>query len=232
MLRRLRKAVVAPVLRSQADRLLPAPVRRRSPRLEQLAAMARWWRAAGRGAPRTPDRESLYELVLTGVAPRMYLEFGVAAGASMRWWVRHVRDESVSFFGFDTFEGIPEAWGSQPAGSYSAGGTPPDVGDDRVRWVVGTFDQTLPGFVADLAPAHPLVLHLDADLYSSTAEVLRAMRPLLQAGDVLVFDELLDVGTADHEFAAFRDVADETGLRVQVLGAVRRGPQVAVRVEA
>lgn len=230
MLRRLRKAVLAPALRLHADRLLPGPVRRRSPRLDRLAAMARWWRSAGAGVARFDAREDLYAAALAEAAPRTYLEFGVAAGASMRWWLAHVRDPAAMFVGFDTFEGIPEAWGSQPAGSYAAGGTPPELGDARVTWVVGTFDQTLPGFFAGFVTEHPLVVHLDADLYSSTSEALRAAAGVLEPGDVLVFDELLDVGTPEHEFAAFIDVSAELGLRVRAIGAVRRGPQVALQV--
>lgn len=160
----------------------------------------------------------------------MYLEFGVSKGASLRWWVGHVTDPSTAFVGFDTFEGIPAAWGSQPAGSYTADGAIPDIGDGRVGFEVGRFEETLQGFLDTHQLMHPLVLHLDADLYASTETVLRAVGPLLTTGDVVIFDELLDVGTADHEFLALHDLAAPLGLNWTPIAAVETGPQVAMVV--
>jgi hypothetical protein len=229
----LRKRVLAPLLRRHADRVFPGPIARVHPRIAAMVRMARWWRPWSSRVVHHRSREELYAYALTEAGnPRMYLEFGVAKGASLRWWVGHVPDATATFVGFDTFEGIPEDWGRQPAGSYTAHGATPDVGDDRVRFEVGRFEETLPGFLDDQELTHPLVLHLDADLYTSTETVLRALGPLLSTGDVVIFDELLDVGTADHEFLALDDLAPTLGLNWTPIAAVRYGPQVAMAVTA
>src|SRR3972149_9990173 len=51
-----------------------------------------------------------------------YLEFGVADGSSIKWWVNHNSDPYSRFFGFDTFTGLPKAWDSVPYGSFSTSG--------------------------------------------------------------------------------------------------------------
>ena len=51
-------------------------------------------------------------------------------------------------------------------------------------------------------PKNRLVVHFDADLYSSTIVPLVHLQPFLAKGSLLVFDEFYD---QDHEFRAFRD---------------------------
>jgi O-methyltransferase len=219
------------LLRRHGDRVFPGPIARAHPRLEAIVRMARWWRPWSSRVAYHRSREELYAHGLSRIGtPRMYLEFGVAKGASLRWWVGHVTDASTTFVGFDTFEGIPEAWGRQPAGSYTAHGDIPDIDDDRVRFEVGRFEETIPGFLDAQELSHPLVLHLDADLYASTETVLRTIGPLLSTGDLVIFDELLDVGTAEHEFLALDDLAPTLGLNWTPIAAVDNGPQVALAV--
>src|SRR5688572_3559475 len=43
--------------------------------------------------------------------PVIYLEFGVAAAHSFKWWLAKNTDTASEFYGFDTFEGLPEDWG-------------------------------------------------------------------------------------------------------------------------
>ena len=58
----------------------------------------------------------------------------------------------------------------------------PRFDDPRVRLVKGWFNDTLPPFLREFRPHPTLILHLDADLYSSTIFVLRQMKPHLRPG--------------------------------------------------
>jgi hypothetical protein len=158
-----------------------------------------------------------------------YLEFGVAEGASFRWWVEHNTHPDSRFYGFDTFTGLPEDFGGGiTAGTFSTGGAAPELPDPRAHFVPRHSQE----------PRHPdpdehdlrrrLVLHADADLYTSTLFVLARLYPRLKADDVILFDEF---GVPTHEFRAFTDFVTSHRLRYTVLGAVNNYLQVAIRVE-
>jgi O-methyltransferase len=99
-----------------------------------------------RACPRFLNRYQLYEFVhgqLSRESPIDYLEFGVLTGASMRYWLSLNPHSSSWFFGFDTFEGLPEAWdcttSTWKAGHFSTEGKTPNVADQRVRFTKGLF---------------------------------------------------------------------------------------------
>ena len=175
-------------------------------------------------------RDVLYRRVYEhlGDGPIDYLEFGVYEGWSIRQWASLSDNADSRFVGFDSFEGLPEAWHEgRPAGAFAVGGVPPEEDDPRIRFVVGPFRDTLPGFLRDFDPKHPLVGHLDADLYSSTLTALVHLDPILAPGSVLVFDEFNDLA---HEFAAWRDYARACGRRGRVLCARRDHRQLALEL--
>ena len=61
---------------------------------------------------------------------------------------------------------------------------------DRLRTVKGWFEESLTPELADeLLPTRAAVVYVDCDLYASTVPVLRFVRPFLQRGTVLVFDD-------------------------------------------
>ncbi|MEM3907849.1 MAG: TylF/MycF/NovP-related O-methyltransferase, partial [Nitrososphaerota archaeon] len=73
------------------------------------------------------------------------------------------------FFGFDSFSGLPEYWFKDfPAGPFNVGGKIPVIDDNRVNFVKGLFQDTLPDFLRTFKPRNKLIILLDADLYSST----------------------------------------------------------------
>jgi len=92
-------------------------------------------------------RIGLYEFMLKEYCGReaiTYLEFGVAGGQSFEWWVKHQNHQDSKFYGFDTFEGLPERWGHLAAGSMTAHGNVPAVQDGRAGFIKGLF-QSLSG---------------------------------------------------------------------------------------
>src|SRR6478609_10072608 len=78
----------------------------------------------------------------------VYLEYGVAAGASFNWWMSNNHHAESRFYGFDTFEGLPEKWGS----FYDKGDmrfSMPEINDPRGKFVKGLFQDSLPGFIKE-----------------------------------------------------------------------------------
>jgi hypothetical protein len=74
------------------------------------------------------DRPSLWRDLSDRVGPAaqiLYLEFGVYAGDSMRAWSQLNRNTQSRLIGFDTFEGLPEAWAGLEKGHFDLGGRPP-----------------------------------------------------------------------------------------------------------
>lgn len=132
----------------------------------------------------------------------LYLEFGVASGVSFRWWMEKNNHKNSKFYGFDTFEGLPEKWGL----FYKKGDMKHEImesGDNRHAFVKGLFQNTFPGFINENQPelksSKRKIIHLDADLFSSTLFILSQMYPYLKKGDILIFDEF---SVANHEFFA------------------------------
>lgn len=156
-----------------------------------------------------------------------YVELGVSKGLSFKWWLAHNSNPESRFYGFDTFEGLPEKWGTFDKGSMAAGF--PDVTDLRHEFVKGLFQDTLPGFLRNGKISGPKrkVIHLDADLFSSTLFALTTLHPFIQKGDILIFDEF---NVPTHEFQAFMDYVDSYYVKYEVLAAVNNYFQVAMKI--
>ncbi|HEY8375658.1 MAG TPA: TylF/MycF/NovP-related O-methyltransferase [Nannocystis sp.] len=164
--------------------------------------VGRWMKARGFDTSRRANhRFEIYAAVARelGAAQVLYLEFGVHRGESIARWAELLPGPGCRFVGFDSFEGLPEDWTViDRKGAFSTGGVMPAIADPRVSFVRGWFQDTVPGYTL---PAHErLVVHLDADLYSSTRTVLDALAPHLSVGTYLLFDEFSD---RNHELRAF-----------------------------
>ncbi len=155
-----------------------------------------------------------------------YLEFGVSKGQSFKWWIAHIKNENSRFYGFDTFNGLPEDWGLFKKGDM--GSSIPEISDHRSAFFKGLFQQTLIPFLKGYKSDRRKVIHMDADLYSSTLYVLTTISPFLKAGDIIFFDEF---NVPLHEFKAFREWSSSYYLKYKVLGGVNNFYQVAVMIE-
>jgi O-methyltransferase len=175
------------------------------------ARVSAWLRRSA-DLPTFDSRPALYHFVhetyLRG-EPLDFVEFGVAGGESLRQWSSVSTDPRSRFFGFDTFEGLPEDWSpATPKGSFTQRGQVPDFHDSRVRIYRGLFQETLPEFLRTFKAGPRLVVHHDSDLYSSVLYCLTKMDELCVKGTLLIFDEFTD---ALHEFRAFEDYTKSYG---------------------
>lgn len=162
----------------------------------------------------------------------IYLEFGVAAGASLKYWMDKNQHQESLFYGFDTFEGLPEKWGHFKKGDMNSSElTIKEEG--RVSFVKGLFQDTLHDFIinnSNILKNQNLskVIHLDADLYSSTLFVLSQIHPYFKKGDIVIFDEF---SVALHEFKAFKEYMSSFYGRLKPIASVNNFLQVAFIVE-
>lgn len=176
-----------------------------------------WMRSHCEGTPKFMNsREDIFELIAKEVSGRrvLYLEFGVYEGASMRCWSRLLEDPDSMLHGFDSFEGLPERWSDDhPKGRFSTAEKVPQIDDSRVRLFRGWLEDTLPNYVVPTTH-EVLVVNIDADLYSSANCVLRHLRDRMPLGTWLYFDEFSNL---QHEFRAFREFVEETGMRFEAV---------------
>lgn len=146
--------------------------------------------------------------------PRLtYYEFGVGWGRTLTAFARaalkahrrgRIEIRDVRIYAFDSFAGLPDKasiaddhpdW---KRGSFSfdeayvveklrATGFP----EANVRLIKGFFDHSLtPALAEELSATPPSIVTVDVDYYSSTAQVLTFLAPLLRSGAVLYFDDL------------------------------------------
>lgn len=172
-----------------------------------------------------------------------YYEFGVYRGASLAssWLacrharrlsgradlpfqqvggVAHYLAERPTFYGFDTFAGMPdnhEGQASLAAGTYCA---PMELATARcravgleapaLRLVKGLFADN--GGAVGTRPA--AVVHLDCDLYASSRDALQLIQPRLVQGTVLLCDDhdLFQADNTKGQRRALREFSEATGI--------------------
>ncbi|MGE5520555.1 MAG: TylF/MycF/NovP-related O-methyltransferase [Candidatus Dadabacteria bacterium] len=166
-------------------------------------------------------QESVFEL------PIDYFEFGVAGGHSFKWWLEHNTNEHSRFFGFDTFEGLPENWGPFKKGAMAVEMESLNIHDPRASFYKGLFQDTLIPFLEKYDGKNRRLVHLDADLFSSTIFSLSQLYRFFKPGDILLFDEF---AVPRHEFLAFKVFSESFYVNYEVIGAANNYLFVAIKL--
>jgi len=158
----------------------------------------------------------------------LIMELGVRNGNSIRKIAGMTRQ---AVHGFDSFEGLPEAWHHEPKGSYSTAGKIPTV-PKNVMLHVGWFENTLPGFLEKYDEPVKFI-NIDCDIYSSTKTILDQLAPRMVAGSVILFDEYIgNEHWREDEYKAFQEAVEKYGWVYEYLCFSIYTKQVVVRIKS
>lgn len=134
-----------------------------------------------------------------------YLEFGVCHGTSMSCMNRVLKETgltNVRLFGFDSFEGMPEAAAHEDEGTWQPGEFASDLHTTKayltksgIDWnktflFKGWFSETL---TDEVIQTHQIrkasLIMIDCDIYSSSKEALNFCAPLIKDQTIIFFDD-------------------------------------------
>lgn len=137
------------------------------------------------------------------VLPQTYFEFGCHSGRTFSSAInaaKYLKMDNCSFYAFDSFKGLPKTDEVQDGffktGQFSTSkkdfikivkkNTNLTLQDDHI--IEGYYETSL---TADLQSKMPKIglLHVDVDLYSSTKDLLKFVKPLLVNGSLILFDD-------------------------------------------
>jgi O-methyltransferase len=149
-----------------------------------------------------------------------YMEFGVLNGECMIDAYRQFRGLFSHYFGFDSFEGLPELTSDDQKASILSPGfhkgnfasmqleyvqqtilSSSRMPSDELSLVRGFFNESLPKICKDDLKKYgvPLVMYVDCDLYSSTVDVLQFIGDLAVTGTWIFFDDYWCYRGSPHE---------------------------------
>lgn len=155
-----------------------------------------------------------------------HLEFGVFRGVTIRLMAK----KFARVWGFDSFEGVNEAWRSDIHMKwFDLNGSLPTV-PSNVTLVKGYFDDTLGPWAAS-NPGPIAFLHVDSDIYSSAKTILDALKERIVSGTTILFDEYFNYpGWEEHEHKAFMEFISDTRHRFEYIGFASSYLSVAVKI--
>lgn len=149
-----------------------------------------------------------------------WCEFGVREGRSLNWLIEEYPQQVIH--AFDSWQGLPEEWDNGTGKVADMSCDPPAV-PDHIQLHEGWFKDTLPKWKQQ--HKGPIAfLHMDADIYSSTKEVLTALNDQIVTGTVITFDEFCNFRLSgkmskwqDQEFLALTEWLDECERKIMPL---------------
>lgn len=161
-------------------------------------------------------KESLWDRVVTEEIKAddkiTFVEYGVHQGYSIRYFSERNTNAESLFVGLDSFEGLPEDWGTMPKGSFDMQGKMPQIADKRVSFIKGWFQNSAVELAKLLADRDgKLIVHYDADLYSSTLFALSQIDNLKKPY-IAIFDEF-----TGHETRALYNYMQAFNAKVRFL---------------
>jgi hypothetical protein len=139
-----------------------------------------------------------------------YMEFGVLNGECMIDAFRQFRGVITHYYGFDSFEGLPDLSvedhkASEMSPHFRKGNfksmardavrqtilASSRISEEELTLVQGFFSDSLPEFSKERLKSDgaPLVVYIDCDLYSSTLDVLRFIDDIVVTGTWVLFDD-------------------------------------------
>ena len=141
-----------------------------------------------------------------------WCEFGVREGRSLKWLIEEYPQQVIH--AFDSWQGLPEDW-DNGTGKVADMSCNPPVVPEHIKLHKGWFKDTLPKWKQN--NKGPIAfLHMDADIYSSTKEVLMSLNDQIVSGTIITFDEFCNFRLSgkmskwqDHEFLALIEWLDE-----------------------
>ena len=155
---------------------------------------------------------------------RPFYEFGVWRGIAFSYLIKTFKKG----YGFDSFQGLPERWYNEDAGSYSSSGIIPKINGGE--FIVGKFEDTLPEFFSEQRPTASLI-NFDADLYSSTIFALNFSKKIIDQNTILIFDEfLINNNWEQDEYKALNEFCLNNNYSYEVLAVSFFTKQVALRL--
>ena len=149
-----------------------------------------------------------------------WCEFGVREGRSLNWLIEEYPQQVIH--AFDSWQGLPEEWDNGTGKVADMSCDPPAV-PDHIQLHEGWFKDTLPKWKQQ--HKGPIAfLHMDADIYSSTKEVLTVLNDQIVTGTVITFDEFCNFRLSgkmskwqDQEFLALTEWLDECERKIMPL---------------
>lgn len=169
-----------------------------------------------------------------------YLEFGVYEGTSLKgaasYW-RKIGSTSMSFYGFDSFQGMKPEEGDKHSFYTSF-----DFSTDfkvvkkrfknfpEVKLIPGFFQETLKKGARDRGIKKAAIVMMDCDLYSSAKNSFNFIRPIIQKGTILILDDFYNyLGDKTKGVrAAFEEFAKSAGLKYELMSTYGIGGVVFI----